>query len=391
MAIINNLSASITSFKVNDASKNFQNSGGTYNTSSVLNGGETYDDGTQNILSYSFKINGLLGHTIKSIVVNSLLLDAEGELIESKKFKQVLDGILVNADIAGNINTKVIGNTEFILNKVIEDSIYEFTLELQNMSGQSCYYCLESIIINLSDIKYKINISFSGPVKDRKPSSIVTTSILQNLDAVSITFSKDPTKEFDKELDSIEGRAYFRKDGIYVDGYQYGTVKPADGNKFGVVKLSQDSLKRELNEETELEEIVAPEDSGVVVTTQLLHNVIQEIQSGLISPPIASTEQYGVVLLQNSFNIDEDGGIIAPEGNIAATSQLVFNTLATAKNYTDERISPIQEILDGINAPLIMNIENDEGEKESLGEELTFSNDFEQTDKKLYIKWLEII
>lgn len=385
MAIINNLSASITSFKVNNINKNFQNSGGTYNTSSVLNGGETYDDGTQNVLSYSFKINGLIDHTIKSIIVNTLLLDSSGGLTETRKFRQVLDGILVNSDITGNINTKVIGSTEFNLNKTIEDSSYEFTLELQNTSNKSCYYCIESIIINLSDIKYKIHISFSGPVKGRRPSSILVNTLLQNLEAVNVTFSKDPTKEFDRETDTVEGRAYFRKDGIYVDNYKYSTTTQATASQLGLVKLQEELIRDEEGV------IVPPDAQGVVPTTGLVYNVIQEVQQGTILPPDASIENKGVVILSDTFNIDEDGGIIPPEEiGVAATPQLVYNALASAINYTDEQIAPIQEIINGIEAPLIINIENEEGTIESLGEELTFSNDFEKVDKKLYIKWLEI-
>lgn len=344
MAVIDNLSASITSFKVNGSSKNFQDCLGTYSTSGILNGGETYDEqeNTQNILSYGFKINGLIDHTIKSIIVNTLLLDSSGGLTETRKFRQVLDGILVNSDITGNINTKVIGSTEFNLNKTIEDSSYEFTLELQNTSNKSCYYCIESIIINLSDIKYKIHISFSGPVKGRRPSSILVNTLLQNLEAVNVTFSKDPTKEFDKETDTVEGKVYFRKDGIYVDGYQYGVTAPATENKQGLVKLSKSSF----------DYIYEEDEEG------------NQIQVGIEAPV---------------------------DLGVAASTQLVYNILASAINYTDEQIAPIQEMLNGIEAPLIMNIENEEGETESLGEELTFSNDFEQVDKKLYIKWLEII
>lgn len=226
MAIINNLSASITSFKVNNTSTNFQNCGGTYNTSNILNGGETYDEteGTQNLLSYDFRITGLQDHTIRSIVVNTLLLDSTGELCSTKRFIQSLDGVIINAEITGNISSKVIGSTEFNLSKLIEDSSYEFTLELQNSSLKSCYYGLESLVIYLSDIDYKINIQFSGPSSGRSTSNISTSALLLNLNAESVTFSKDPTTAFNSEVDNVEGRIYFKQDGIYVDNYQYGTV-----------------------------------------------------------------------------------------------------------------------------------------------------------------------
>ena len=385
MAIINNLSASLVSFKVNDVSKSFQNSGGTYNTPDLLNGGETYDESTQNILSYGFKIQGLQGHTIKDITIQSLLLTSTGELSEGVRFVQNLDGKLITDVINGNSQTKVFGNTKFVLNKAIEDFQYEFAYEISNRENKSCIYCLKSITIELSDIKYKIYISFNGPLYGRSISKIQTSCILQSLGAIDITFSKDPIKEFDKDSDSVEGRLYLRKDGIFVDGFQYGVNAPATETKHGIVKLSKpffDYLYEEDEEGNQIQVgISAPNEAGVVATSELVYNVIQKIQHGEITPPII-----------NTFETDEDGGIIPPtENGVVASPQLVYNTLASAINYTNEVIAPIQELLDGIEAPLVINIENNEGEKESLGEELTFSNDFEQKDKKLYIKWLEII
>ena len=384
MAIINNLSASLVSFKVNDVSKSFQNSGGTYNTPDLLNGGETYDESTQNILSYVFKIEGLQDHIIKDITIQSLLLTNKGELSEGVRFVQNLDGKLITDVINGNSTTKTFGNTKFTLNKLVEDQQYQFTYEISNKESKSCIYCLKSITIELSDIKYKIYISFKGPLYGRSVSKIQTSCILQNLGAIDVTFSKDPIKEFDKDSDSVEGRLYLRKDGIFVDGFQYGVNAPATETKHGIVKLSKpffDYLYEEDEEGNQIQVgISAPNESGVVATSELVYNVIQKIQHGEITPPII-----------NTFEIDEDGGIIPPtENGVVASPQLVYNTLASAINYTNEVIAPIQELLDGIEAPLVINIENNEGEKESLGEELTFSNDFEQKDKKLYIKWLEI-
>ena len=384
MAIINNLSASLVSFKVNDVSKSFQNSGGTYNTPDLLNGGETYDESTQNILSYVFKIEGLQDHIIKDITIQSLLLTNEGELSDGIRFVQNLDGKLINDIINGNSTTKIFGNTKFTLNKLVEDQQYQFTYEISNKESKSCIYCLKSITIELSDIKYKIYISFNGPLYGRSVSKIQTSCILQNLGAIDVTFSKDPIKEFDKDSDSVEGRLYLRKDGIFVDGFQYGVNAPATETKHGIVKLSKpffDYLYEEDEEGNQIQVgISAPNEAGVVATSELVYNVIQKIQHGEITPPII-----------NTFEIDEDGGIIPPtENGVVASPQLVYNTLASAINYTNEVIAPIQELLDGIEAPLVINIENNEGEKESLGEELTFSNDFEQKDKKLYIKWSEI-
>lgn len=348
MAIINNLSASLVSFKVNDVSKSFQNSGGTYNTPDLLNGGETYDESTQNILSYVFRINGLQNHIIKDITIQSLLLTNTGELSNGIRFVQNLDGKLITDVINGNSTTKVFGSTKFSLNKQIEDSQYEFTYEISNRESKSCIYCLKSITIELSDIKYKVYISFNGPLSGRSISKIQTNCILQSLEAVDVTFSKDPTQEFNKETDSVEGRLYLKKDGIFVDGYQYGVNTPATETKHGTVKLSESSFV-----------------------------------------PIYEEDREG-----NQIQV----GIEAPtDTGVAASPQLVYNALASAISYTDEVIAPIlqhvnevQATLDGIEAPLVMNIENNNGNIESLGDTLTFSNDFEQKDNKLYIKWLEI-
>lgn len=348
MAIINNLSASLVSFKVNDVSKSFQNSGGTYNTPDLLNGGETYDESTQNILSYGFKVQGLQDHTIKNIIVQSLLLTSTGDLSKSIRFSQTLDGVLLNSDIQGSSDVKTFSTSEFKLNKYVEDYIYEFNLELQNKTTTNCIYCLKALIINLQDINYKIHISFTGPITGRNISKINVSTLLQSLDAIDITFSKDPTKEFDKDVDSVEGRAYFKKNGIFVDGYQYAINTEATETKQGVVKLSKSSF----------EPIYEEDEEG------------NQIQVGIEAPT---------------------------DIGVAASPQLVYNALASAINYTDEVVAPIQEgiiaiqeFLDGIDAPLDMTIEDNNGEEQSLGEKLIFSNDFEQRDSKLYINWLEI-
>ena len=396
MAIINNLSASITSFQKNGDNSNFQDCGGTYNTSNILNGGETYDEGAQ-ILSYGFKISGLQGHIIKSIIVNSLLLTDKGELCQTTKFRQILDGILINSDIVGNTTTKVISNTEFNIGKEINDQ-YEFIYELQNTSNRSCYYCIESIVINLSDIKYRIHISFSGQQTKRKPSSIQVISTLQNLESVPITFSKDSTRDYDIDIDSIEGRAYFRKDGIYVDGYQYGTVAPSTDKKFGIVKLSKDRFDTFIDEDGN-EGIQAPIENGIAASTQLVYNITEDIQNGIISPPIATDKIKGVVILRNKFEIDKDGEIVAPiEDGVAASDKLLFNAIASIKQYTHNLIEGMQAPIDIETSQIVDIIDEDSGEvigqkynRESLKEGFTFSQDFEKdSENKIYISWLEI-
>ena len=98
----------------------------------------------------------------------------------------------------------------------------------------------------------------------------------------------------------------------------------------------------------------------------------------------ASLNQFGKVKLQNSFEIDPlDGGIIAPTaGGIAASPQLVYNTLATAKAYVDEQID---------NIPVIgVYIEDNNGIEQKIDERLVFSNDFEKANGKIHMNWLEI-
>ena len=86
MAVISNLSASFTEFTVNDAASRLTNCVGEYNTADLLNGGELVD----NELKYKFVIQGLLGHSIKSIVVKALLLNADGSLATSRRVRIVI-------------------------------------------------------------------------------------------------------------------------------------------------------------------------------------------------------------------------------------------------------------------------------------------------------------
>lgn len=344
MAIINNLQA-----KLIQSSKLYK-CVGQYGTPDILNGGESYnvEQDQVNIISYIFKITGLQGHITKNVIIKSLLLNQDGSLGTSKKFKLDLNGISTSVNLVANDSIKTLIPTAFAWNEEQTTNELELTLTVQNQSKESCYFGLQSILINLQDINYSIQLTFTGPNSNRNSSNIITAALLVNRDAIPTTFSKDPTKEFNKDLDNIEGRAYFKKDGIYVDGYQYSINTTATETKLGVTKLSKPSFEIEYEEDEEGNQV-----------------------------PV---------------------GIIAPTDiGIAATPQLVYNTLATAKNYTDEVIIPIkgqldlvQAALDGIDAPLIINIENNEGEKESLGEELTFSKDFKQENNKLYIAWLEV-
>ena len=333
MAVINNISASLTSFKINDMESNLANVKGTYNTANLLNGGVTYDSKLSqfNNLTYTFKINGLEGHTIKNIIVRSLLLTPTGDLHKGTKFNLTLNTVSTTLNLEASDSVKTILPTAFSWNQQIEGE-FEIVYKADNITTEECCYCLQSILINLNDINYAIQITFTGPISQRTPSTIKAAALVLNKDSTEVSFSKDPINVYNRESDNVEGRLYLKQNGIYVDGYCYGTAAVATTEQSGIVKLSKES-----------------------------------------------------------FNIAEDGGILIPtESGIAATPQLVYNALASSINYTDKQVEPIKEFINGIDAPLIVKILDENEQKQSLGKELTFSKDFEYTDNKLYLSWLEI-
>ena len=80
------------------------------------------------------------------------------------------------------------------------------------------------------------------------------------------------------------------------------------------------------------ESIQAPIQNGIAASTQLIYNRIEDIQNGTISPPIATDKTKGIVILRNQFEIDKDGGIVAPiEDGVAASDKLLFNAIASIK------------------------------------------------------------
>lgn len=304
MAVINNLRARFTGFYVNGQASRLVNCVGTYGTAEILNGGEL----EENTLQFDFQIQGLQDHTIKSIVVKSLLLTSDGNLQTTKNLTLGIDsyGSIFRGNFVTSDSVKTIVSTEFNQVELQEQNEKTISVVVAMNSTGSCYYGLHSIIINLQDIDYAISITFTGPNTNRTTSSIVPATLIIKQGAVDVTFSKDPTMNYDSNVDNIEGRMYFKKDGIYVDGYQYGTVAPATEQKSGIVKLSGSSFEVIVDEQTGQQQIVAPTEQGV-----------------------------------------------------AASTQLVYNTLATAKNYTDQQTN--------------------------------YSDDFERKeDTKLYIKWIEV-
>ena len=335
MAVITNIAATLTSFKVNDSDARLVDNTGTYGTQDVLNGGELVD----NTLSYSFSVNGLRDHRIGSITISAILLNADGSLATARNIKtQIKDfGNAVTQNFAVSDAQKVIIPITIENNVLIETNIFIFEVLISTTGQQSVYYAMTGITINLEDIPESVVLSFSGPASNRGVGNITIAPLIKIQGTETVTFSKDATVAFDPNVDSVEGRVYFRKDGIYVDNYKYGAVNAATENDLGLVKLF------------------------------------------------------------NSFKSDEEGIIAPTENNVAATPQLVYNAIASLKNYAEE-------LVDGITAPDIFieaevtKVNPETGEEETtvedvpLLEAVKFSDDFEATDEnRIYIKWLEIV
>lgn len=335
MAVINNISAALTSFKINDSDARLVDNTGTYGTQDVLNGGELVD----NTLSYSFSVNGLQDHRIGSITISAILLNADGSLATARNIKtQIKDfGNAVTQNFAVSDAQKVIIPITITNSVLVETNAFMFDVLISTPGQQSVYYAMTGITIDLEDILESVVLSFSGPASNRGVGNIMIAPLIKIQGTESVTFSKDATIAFDSNVDSVEGRVYFRKDGIYVDNYKYGAVNPATENDLGLVKLF------------------------------------------------------------NSFKHDEEGIIAPTENNLAATPQLVYNAVASLKNYADD-------LVNGITAPDIFieaevtKVNPDTGETETtvedvpLLEAVRFSDDFEATDEnRIYIKWLEIV
>ena len=335
MAVITNIAAALTSFKINDSDARLVDNTGTYGTQDVLNGGELVD----NTLSYSFSVNGLRDHRIGSITISAILLNADGSLATARNIKtQIKDfGNAKTQNFAVSDSQKVIIPITIENNVLVETNIFIFEVLISTTGQQSVYYAMTGITINLEDIPESVVLSFSGPASNRGVGNITIAPLIKIQGTETVTFSKDATVAFDPNVDSVEGRVYFRKDGIYVDNYKYGAVNPATENDLGLVKLF------------------------------------------------------------NSFKYDEEGIVAPTENNSAATPQLVYNAIASLKNYAEE-------LVDGITAPDIFieaevtKVNPETGETETtvedvpLLEAVKFSDDFEATDEnRIYIKWLEIV
>ena len=335
MAVITNIAAALTAFMVNDTNAKLVDNTGTYGTQDVLNGGELVD----NTLTYSFSVNGLRDHKIGSITISAILLNADGSLATARNIKtQIKDfGNAVTQNFAVSDAQKVIIPITITNSVLVETNAFTFDVLISTTGQQSVFYAMTGVTINLDDIPESVVLSFSGPASNRSVSSITVAPLIKIQGTEAVSFSKDATVAFDPNVDSVEGRVYFRKDGIYVDNYKYGAVNAATANQLGLVKLF------------------------------------------------------------NSFDYDKEG-IIAPTGDdLAATPQLVYNAVASLKNYADD-------LVNGITAPDIFieaevtKVNPDTGETETtvedvpLLEAVRFSDDFEATEEnRIYIKWLEIV
>ena len=335
MAVITNIAAALTAFTVNDVNAKLVDNTGTYGTQDVLNGGELVD----NTLTYSFSVNGLRDHKIGSITISAILLNSDGSLATARNIKtQIKDfGNAVTQNFAVSDAQKVIIPITITNSVLVETNAFTFDVLISTTGQQSVFYAMTGVTINLDDIPESVVLSFSGPASNRSVSSITVAPLIKIQGTEVVTFSKDATIAFDPNVDSVEGRVYFRKDGIYVDNYKYGAANAATENDLGLVKLF------------------------------------------------------------NSFKSDEEGIIAPTENNSAATPQLVYNAVASLKNYADD-------LVNGITAPDIFieaevtKVNPDTGETETtvedvpLLEAVRFSDDFEATEEnRIYIKWLEIV
>lgn len=384
MAVINNLKANAVSFKVNDVSSRFQDV--ISETTDILNGGDLLN----NTLEYKFRVTGLQGHIVKSIVVKSLLLNSDDTYCSSRNITIGIDsyGSIFRGQFTTSESAKTIVSTEFNEIQEQESNQLDITIAVATNSTESCYFGLQAIVINLQDIDYYVYISFTGPKNNRSISTITVNSSIINSKSEQVTFSKDPTQNFDRNTDVEAGKIYFRKDGIYVNEYQYGTVIPATENRSGIVKLKKQF-------DTQDGSIIILDENGTAATPQLiiqaLNNATELVGQEIIEP--GSDSSYGVVKLSgNEFNIDNEGTIIIDaEAGVAATPLLVANALLLAKTYTDQNAQ--HEIGIEINETETVTENNVQVQKpkvKSLREGFTFSQHFEEKDNKIYISWLNI-
>ena len=313
--ILPNISASLSSFKVNSQSKALQKLSGTYGTADILNGGETLD----NELEYVFSISGLEQHTIGVIYTKSLLLDSNGELIGPRKLSFNVNGQAYSGTINASDSVKTLITTPFVINEQV-DGKYDITIKVSSNDIESCYYGLHSVLIELSDIAYSVQLRFTGPKTYRTAGNITVSAIVVNRGSLEVSFSKDPTTDYNQDIHNVEGRIYFLHDGIYIDGYKHSYNLPASSNQYGVVKL-KDAFDVDVNGQ-----IIPPTESGIASSPQLVYTSTQQ----------ATDKIRGTVYIKDGFDTNsETGEEIAPtDSNTAASTKLVYNKTQQATDQT---------------------------------------------------------
>lgn len=138
-----------------------------------------------------------------------------------------------------------------------------------------------------------------------------------------VSFTKDSTSEFDSTNDILSGRIYFRKDGIFVNGYQYSEILPlttAQALKSGIPESAWTNCL-DLTSLTNGTYIIQ------TVLSQIVDNVTKsDIYSGIISYSGTGGEE---ILLHRSGN-GQNRIFLKIDGTdlkIASTSALVNITL----------------------------------------------------------------
>ena len=190
----------LTSFKSGETSSRFNNA--TESTYGILNAT------LSTTLEFQFTITGLYEHTIESITFDQLFASTGNYKFEVKKddsnFGQTtkeVNSMRFSTEFMGNGNSEDLN--QFILTYIIT-----------NNTANDCDYGLYGFTISLSDTLQDYKVSFSGPLTGRTVSNIDCSVVVLNKGSEAISFEKDPSKDFNDSNDSVQGRAYFRKNGI---------------------------------------------------------------------------------------------------------------------------------------------------------------------------------
>ena len=139
--------------------------------------------------------------------------------------------------------------------------------------------------------------------------------VVVNLINPDVSFTKNPAGNFNSNNDTLTGRIYFRKDGIFVDGYQYSEVFPISTGQAIESGVPESAWMTCLD--------LTALTSGTYIINATLDN---DIYSGIISYSGTGGEE---ILLHRSGN-GQDRIFLKTDGTnlkIASTSALVNITL----------------------------------------------------------------